>query len=158
MLISTVSPEDTAPVTDNFPFSYQYTLTFTDLNPGVDYNYTVEIVRRNNNMTIQSFARPFTTTALREFADIVYSMLVRLFSMFTATTEMPQPTTTPTTPSTTAGTQPTGAPQGGCDTTCGIIIAVVVVVVVIILVIIIVVIIVAYKCTSESLKPCIILQ
>lgn len=63
-IISTVTPNDTAEVRADFPFSYRYTVTFTDLNPGVDYNYTVRIVTRDV-MTdeVANFTGSFSTPA-----------------------------------------------------------------------------------------------
>ena len=64
-IISTVSPSDTAPVTADFPSSYQYTLTFTDLNPGVDYSYTVQVVF--HNIVVATFSGSFSTALFCEF-------------------------------------------------------------------------------------------
>ena len=68
IVISTISPEDNPQVRADFPSSYQYTLTFTDLNPGVDYSYTVQVVLQNNKTAIVTSASgTFSTVILREF-------------------------------------------------------------------------------------------
>ena len=62
IIISTLTPNDTAPVTADFSPSYEYTLTFTDLTPNADYNYTVRIVIRDRpEIEIATFTGSFST-------------------------------------------------------------------------------------------------
>ena len=62
IITSTLTPNDTAPVTANFPPSYQYPLTFTDLTPNADYNYTVRIVLNfRMDIEVATFTGSFST-------------------------------------------------------------------------------------------------
>ncbi len=50
IIISTLTPNDTAPITDDYPLSStQYSVTVSALRVGVAYSYHIRIVLRGNN-------------------------------------------------------------------------------------------------------------
>ncbi len=50
IIISTLTPNDTRPITDDYPPSpTQYSVTFRALRVGVAYSYHIRIVLRGNN-------------------------------------------------------------------------------------------------------------
>ena len=50
IIISTLTPNDTTPITDNYPLSSTYySVTFPTLRVGVAYSYYIKIVLRGNN-------------------------------------------------------------------------------------------------------------
>ncbi len=49
ILISTLTPADAAPITDDYPLSSQYFVTFHGINAGVEYSYVIRIVLRRSN-------------------------------------------------------------------------------------------------------------
>ena len=75
-IVSTLTPNDTAPVTADFPFSYEYTVTFTDLTPNADYNYTVRIVVRDRpEIEIATFTGSFSTVPTSTTATLATSAI-----------------------------------------------------------------------------------
>ncbi len=48
IIISTLTPTDSAPITDDYPLSSQYSVTFNGLSVGVVYSYSIRIVLRTN--------------------------------------------------------------------------------------------------------------
>ncbi|XP_064393477.1 uncharacterized protein LOC135340957 isoform X2 [Halichondria panicea] len=48
IIISTLTPTDSVPITDDFPFSSQYSVTFNRLSDGVVYSYSIRVVLRTN--------------------------------------------------------------------------------------------------------------
>ncbi len=69
-IITSLSPNDTAPVVANFPASYQYTVMFSGLMPGTSYTYTVRVVRLSD-MTdvVEPFVADFLIAALRKLTS-----------------------------------------------------------------------------------------
>ena len=69
-IITSLSPNDTAPVVADFPANYQYTVMFSGLMPGTSYIYTVRVVRRND-MTdvVEPFVADFLIAALRKLTS-----------------------------------------------------------------------------------------
>ncbi len=49
LIISTLTPNDTAPITNNYPLSSQYSVSFPALRVGVAYSYYIRIVLQGNN-------------------------------------------------------------------------------------------------------------
>ncbi len=49
VIISTLTPNDTAPITDDYPSSSQYSVSFPSLRVGVAYSYYIRIVLRGNS-------------------------------------------------------------------------------------------------------------
>ena len=49
IIISTLTPADSAPITDDYPLSSQYFVTFHGLNAGVEYSYVIRIVLQRSN-------------------------------------------------------------------------------------------------------------
>ncbi len=48
IIMSTLTPTDSAPITDDYPLSSQYSITFNGLSVGVVYSYSIRIVLRRN--------------------------------------------------------------------------------------------------------------
>lgn len=48
LIISTLTPADSAPIINDYPLSSQYSVTFNGLRTGVEYTYSVRIVLRSN--------------------------------------------------------------------------------------------------------------
>ena len=48
IIVSTLTPTDSAPITDDYPLSSQYSVTFNGLSVGVVYSYSIRIVLRRN--------------------------------------------------------------------------------------------------------------
>ena len=64
-IISILTPSDTAPVTTAFPPTYEYTLTFTDLTPNTDYNYTLSIfIGQRRDLETANYNGSFSTVPL----------------------------------------------------------------------------------------------
>ena len=68
LVITSLTPNDTAPVVANFSASYEYTVMFSGLMPGTSYTYTVRIVRRNDmtEVNVDAFVADFLIAALRK--------------------------------------------------------------------------------------------
>ncbi len=48
IIISTLIPADSVPITDDYPLSSQYSVTFNELIAGAEYSYSIRIVLRTN--------------------------------------------------------------------------------------------------------------
>ncbi|XP_064393448.1 uncharacterized protein LOC135340944 isoform X1 [Halichondria panicea] len=123
LVITSLTPNDTAPVVANFSASYEYTVMFSGLMPGTSYTYTVRIVRRNDmtEVNVDAFVADFLIAAL-------------------PTTVPPPPTTSPTGSDLTTSSPGTTSPQGGCTEGCiaGIIVGFLFVLVLVVVIIVIV--------------------
>ncbi|XP_064394063.1 uncharacterized protein LOC135341428 isoform X2 [Halichondria panicea] len=68
IIISTLTLADAAPITDDYPLSSQYFVTFHGINAGVEYSYVIRIVLRRRNSINVSIPLTGSFTIMTSFS------------------------------------------------------------------------------------------